>query len=259
MKTEDELVSDAHESFVACYRMLADRSPGGLVREDDGMFAFVSGLPVELFNGCVVTAPCSAVELDATLAWLTGEGVPSQVWIAEGLSSELGQVPLRHGFRVEDTRVPGMVLNPVPRIPDPPPSVTVERVDEASRPEYAAIVLQSGMGSEVAERLTSLPFAGDPDVELFLGRLEGRPVGISIAVMSPNTGGVVGVGTLPDARGRGVGTAVSWAAVAAGADRGRDPIVLQATPLGLPIYSAMGFRTVVSYVEYTRALGPAES
>ena len=32
--------------------------------------------------------------------------------------------------------------------------------------------------------------------------------------------------------------------------RGHDTIVLQATPMGLPVYRSMGFETVVEYAEY---------
>ena len=69
------------------------------------------------------------------------------------------------------------------------------------------------------------------------GRSDGRHSGPSAAVA-------------PEARGRGVGTALTWAAVQAGVVRGHDIAVLQATPMGLPVYRAMGFETVVEYAEY---------
>lgn len=48
------------------------------------------------------------------------------------------------------------------------------------------------------------------------------------------------VGTLAEARRRGVGTALSWAATEA----------LQASPMGLPVYEVMGFTTVVAYADF---------
>jgi GNAT superfamily N-acetyltransferase len=75
-------------------------------------------------------------------------------------------------------------------------------------------------------------------------------VGTAIAIKSARASGVVNVATLPRARGHGVGSALTWAAAAVGGAWGRDTIVLQASPMGLPIYSAMGFRTVVKYTEY---------
>ena len=101
--------------------------------------------------------------------------------------------------------------------------------------------------------LTPPSFAADPAVQLFVGRLGGRAVGTSIAIQSASASGIVAVGTLPEARRRGVGAAVSWAAVSAGAEHGHDTIVLQASPMGYSVYAAMGFRTVVPYAAFSRA------
>ena len=103
--------------------------------------------------------------------------------------------------------------------------------------------------------------AADPDVRLFTGRLDGRPVATSIAIRSGDVSGVYGVGTHESARRRGVGTAVTWAAVEAGRAWGCDTIVLQASDMGLPVYERMGFRTVVSYETFAarRSSGSAGS
>ena len=55
---------------------------------------------------------------------------------------------------------------------------------------------------------------------------------------------------LPLARRRGVGSAVTWAAIEAGRAWGYDTIVLQSSVMGLSMYSAMGFRTVAPYVVF---------
>ena len=60
MKSETELVAAAHESFLASFGKLAEHCPEGAIRVDDGVFAFVTGLPIAFFNGCVVTEPSSA-------------------------------------------------------------------------------------------------------------------------------------------------------------------------------------------------------
>ncbi len=72
-------------------------------------------------------------------------------------------------------------------------------------------------------------------------------MGTSLAIRTGEVAGVYAVGTLRDARRRGVGTAATWAAVAASRAWGCDKVVLQASEMGFPMYVDMGFRTVVRY------------
>jgi GNAT superfamily N-acetyltransferase len=120
--------------------------------------------------------------------------------------------------------------------------------------EYPQVCTDVGMPRRVAEALYSRSFVADPDVQLFLARLEGRPVGKSLAIRSAGASGVYDVGTVKSARRRGVGSALTWAAVTAGRGWGFDAIVLQSSQMGLSIYTAMGFRTVVPYTTFTKLL-----
>jgi ribosomal protein S18 acetylase RimI-like enzyme len=101
--------------------------------------------------------------------------------------------------------------------------------------------------------LISPSLAADPDVQLFVGRLDDEPVGTSIAIRSGDASGVYNVGTRPEARRRGVGSAVTWAAVGAGRAWGCDTVVLQSSVVGLSMYSDMGFRTVATYVTFAES------
>ena len=73
-----------------------------------------------------------------------------------------------------------------------------------------------------------------------------------MAVRTGDVAGVYAVGTLRDARRQGVGTAATWAAVAAGRALGSETIVLQSSAMGFPVYEAMGFWTVVRYAIFAR-------
>ena len=48
-------------------------------------------------------------------------------------------------------------------------------------------------------------------------------------------------------RRRGLGRAVTQAAVVAGFDRGARIAALEASPVGFALYRSMGFRTITSY------------
>lgn len=255
MKPKPELVDVANENFLASFRKVVEHSPGGEIRSHGGPLAFVSGLPLSLFNGCVVVEPATSRELDSTISWIEERDVPYRVWIAQELVTGLEAVPRAHGLDPAPLPYPGMVLHPLPDgVPPLPVGVDVVAVAGSGLGEFLCVCDEGGLSRDLARRLFSESFAGDPEVELFVGRLQGRPVGTSIAIRSSQAAGVYNVGTLTAARRRGVGTALTWAAVEAGRAWGRDTIVLQSSEMGLPMYRSMGFRAVAPYITFGRQL-----
>ena len=78
-----------------------------------------------------------------------------------------------------------------------------------------------------------------------------------MTIVSHGVAGIYWVGSLAAARGRGLGRAVTAAATNAGFDLGADFASLQASPMGEPIYRAMGYETIYDYrlLHLARALG----
>ena len=146
-----------------------------------------------------------------------------------------------------------MVLHPISDPPALSAGVSVVSIFEPSLDEFIGVLEESGLAAELAQRLISPSFAADPDVQLFVGRLDGKPVATSIAIRSGDASGVYNVGTLPEARRRGVGSAVTWGAVGAARAWGCDTIVLQSSAMGLSMYAEMGFRTVAPYVTFAQS------
>ncbi len=237
----------------ASFRKLAQHVAHAETHEEGSVFSFTTGLPLSLFNGCVVTQEAQPGELAASLAWVAARDVPFCVWIAEKHVAGLAEVPTRYGLKPAVSLYPGMVLHPIPGAPAPDAGVSVVPIFEPSLDEFIGVLEESGLRAELAQRLISPAFAADPDVRLFVGRLDGKPVGTSIAIRSQNASGVYNVGTLPEARRRGVGSAVTWAAVGAGSAWGCDTAVLQSSVMAISMYEDMGFRTVAPYVTFAQS------
>ena len=253
MTTEAQLVSAANQSYLGSYRTLVKHCPDGEIREADGVFAFATGLPLSLFNGCVVVEPAIPSEFGTALDWLAGLGLPHRLWVSEELTTRLGGVAVAHGYQRGMWPYPGMVLDRASVPPALSAGVSVEPVGESGLDEYHQVFVAHGRPVELARQMFPPAFAADPDVQLFIGRLDGQAVGTAVAIRTGDVSGVYAVGTLPAARRRGVGSALTWAAVAAGRAWGCDTIVLQASEMGFPMYAAMGFRTVVRYTQFTPA------
>lgn len=251
MNAERDLIEAADENFIGSYRKLVEHSPGGSTRDFGGVFAFVTGLPIAMFNGCIVATPSRTADLVAALDWIAERDVPYRLWIHEELTDALAGTARRRDMEQDAWLMPQMVLQPVTEASSPAPGLTARAVaDTPSLDQYRAIFVEGGMSEDVARRLFAASFAADPDVQLVTTCLDDRPVGTSLAIRTGEVAGVYAVGTLPDARRRGVGTAATWAAVDAGRSWGCDTVVLQSSEMGFPMYLDMGFRTVVRYATY---------
>ena len=250
MKAVADLVRIADESFIASFRKLAQHVSQGETHEEGSIFSFSTGLPLSSFNGCIVTQETSSTELASCLEWVAAHDVPFRVWVAEKLAAGLAEVPVSYGLEPAASLYPGMVLHPIPDAPTFDAGVDVVAISEPTLDEFIGVLEEGGLRGELARRLISPSFARDADVRLFVGRLDERPVGTSIAIRSGDASGVYNVGTLPQARRRGVGSAVTWAAVGAGQAWGCDTVVLQSSVMGLSMYPDMGFRTVAPYVTF---------
>ncbi len=83
-----------------------------------------------------------------------------------------------------------------------------------------------------------------PGYDLFVGYLDAKPVATGLGFTFNEITGIRAIATLPECRGRGMGTAITWAVVNAGRDRGARASHLWATEMGFPVYQNMGFRHV---------------
>jgi GNAT superfamily N-acetyltransferase len=81
----------------------------------------------------------------------------------------------------------------------------------------------------------------------FLAYRGAEPVAIAMTIVNNGVAGIYWVGTTERARGQGLGRAMTAVAVNAGLDLGADIASLQASPMGEPIYRAMGFEKIFDY------------
>jgi len=254
MAADQDLIEAADRNFIGSYQKLVEHSPEGETSEFGGIFAFATGLPIGMFNGCIVAAPATTQDLAAALEWIDRRDVPYRLWIHEEVIDPLSRIARGSGMEQDAWLIPQMVLGPSPEQPAPAVGVRVRSVsDGPSVAEFRLVSVEDDTSEDVARRLFSDSFAADPDVELVIAYLDDRAVGTSLAIRTGEVAGVYAVGTLRVARHRGVGTAATWAAVAAGRAWGCETIVLQASEMGFPMYQEMGFRTVVRYAIFRPA------
>jgi len=84
----------------------------------------------------------------------------------------------------------------------------------------------------------------------YVGLYRGKPVAVSSLVMAGGFAGIYAVATLPEARGKGIGAAMTAHAMREGKKRGAREAALQASEMGYPVYRRLGFRTAFAYLRF---------
>ena len=94
----------------------------------------------------------------------------------------------------------------------------------------------------------------DPGVfHPLVASLDGEDVAAALAFDLGDDCGIFNVGTLPHARRRGLGTALTALLVHEAAERGCRTTSLQSTPMGERVYAAVGFQDLGRILEYVPA------
>jgi ribosomal protein S18 acetylase RimI-like enzyme len=148
--------------------------------------------------------------------------------------------------------MPEMVLEAPIAVPTLPPEAELRKlttIDQVS--EYWRIAAASyaslGFPPETFSGYSNHSGLLAANVVAFIAYLNGDPAGIAMTMVSHGIAGIYWVGSLEQARGRGLGRAVTAAATNAGFELGANLASLQASPMGKPIYAEMGYKTVFDY------------
>lgn len=148
---------------------------------------------------------------------------------------------------------PLMVRFPAPHERPAPPGVDVVEVQDAAELAVAERVLVEGYPMPDLEPLTAGDLFGPeilgPATRVWLARVDGVPAAVAAAHLHGGVTLVEYVATLPVARGRGAGSAVTWAATLADPSH---PALLIASDDGRPVYEAMGYVAVERWTAWLR-------
>lgn len=175
------------------------------------------------------------------------------IWVRGGQAEDRDLVAAAEaaGFQLV-YEMPEMTLGEKLEPPELPPGAELRRltaIEQANDFWRVATTSYSSIGfpPEVFASYTNHAGLLAENVVTFLALLEGEPVGIAMTMVSHSVAGIYWVGSLEQARGKGIGRAVTVAATNAGFDLGADVASLQASPMGKPIYLELGYETAFEY------------
>jgi GNAT superfamily N-acetyltransferase len=254
------LVEAAHANFVAAIAMIAERRPDGFVQRRNGLAILVSRLPIRLFNQVFVEAwDARPTDLAEAVATTRSLGVDFVVHLRLDHDDHLAETLTQLGLKAarDDQLLPAMAVAPIATAPAAPTALEVHQVDDekAFADFLAAAAAGFEMGPTLVADLFSLDMLDEPGLSFHVGYLDGRPVSTSMGYRSGAVIGVYTVATIPSARRRGYGAAMTSVVLREGAAAGCAVGILQSSTMGYPVYESLGFRTVLRYRGYSG--GPA--
>ncbi|MEX2247315.1 MAG: GNAT family N-acetyltransferase [Dehalococcoidia bacterium] len=251
---DDERLLRADANYAASMRVMTGLGAGTECRDLRGLFLAATGRPVAWLNMALIVRPLPEPEaqLREACAFYDERGLPFIVRVRGGLdpASEVAAAAL--GMPYSDT-VPGMILEPIGRVPAAPEGVEVRVVgDEEELRAWDGVVRQSfGLPAEF-EGFFGPWLVGVPDTRLYLAYVDGEVAATSMLMATDRVAGVYCVATLDAYRRRGLGEAMTWRAMGDGAEMGCLFGYLQASEMGKPVYERMGFREVIDYRTFVR-------
>ncbi|HET9909132.1 MAG TPA: GNAT family N-acetyltransferase [Anaerolineales bacterium] len=173
------------------------------------------------------------------LSWLTR---------ADPLSVNINQVLLAHGLKFSDSFAAEMAvdLSLLPGCLPTNPGLRIVRVDdEQTLRQWIHI---ASVGFRIDEKFEQVWYdffvdaIFEPRFQTYLALLDGKPVGTSQLFLSEGVAGIYNITCLPEARGQGIGSAITLAPLLRARELGYQIGVLQASLNGYNVYRRLGFQ-----------------
>lgn len=251
----DAMTSEAlasHMNMVEAFELLTEHLENGAVDRHGSVLSIFTGSRLPMFNLiCATDRPAEAADVQEAASRLSAAGCR---WTAKFPSPRDDEVlrTLTDLGCLETEGEPAMILDELPTETQSPAGVTIRRMEGPRGYEsfISGLASANGAPDSIFRSYLGPGLMQDARVDLFLAETEGQSVGHAISIATGSTVGIFNVGVAESHRRRGIG----WALTATGLERGRQlgctTGSLQASPMGLPVYAAHGFRTVFDYRQF---------
>ncbi|HKS92940.1 MAG TPA: GNAT family N-acetyltransferase [Tepidiformaceae bacterium] len=247
----DSTMDGMHANMLRAVQRIGHLTERSATAEVGPWLLIDAGVDMARFNQAFVAAsldePAAAVA--QALAWFDARNSEPTFHLRDPMDGALAGALAPHGFEAIESE-PAMYLSDLPAHPAPSPGLIIREVRDA--PDIARYAEIDAPAWHVVTRGIARTVREFPDFTMLLGELNGDAVATSMAVVTDGIVGVYNVQVRPSHRGRGFGRALTAAAIEVGRIAGCTAATLQSTPMGLPLYTAMGFQTRYSVTVYAR-------
>jgi ribosomal protein S18 acetylase RimI-like enzyme len=254
-------VAGSHAAPLHAFRRMAELS-GGEWRQESGLLLYRTPVhdPV-VWNGAVLTGAVRerpAHVLERADTFFGPHATSYGFWVVGSRDVELAAFLSAHGAESIDD-MPHMVLA-AGSVSGTRSSVPVDLVvDQAGRRAFVEVAAASfetiGADPETWRVIyASLVSVCAADVIAVVATVDGQHVGAAMGYIDDGFCEVIHVATIPSARRRGIGKAVTTRVLAEAHARGASLAALQSTKHGEGVYRSLGFEEIDRYSLHLRTL-----
>ena len=262
--SDEALVTAIRANMCDFFRHLSISRPADHF-ENKRFTRWYTPLPHPWFNGVLCSDPHNDGDesfIDETIQYFREKRVNNFTWWMEPHLKPSDWEPAlsRHGFEYSND-TPGMAIDLLEM------NESVQRVEgldirivgdaESMRTWTRAFLKGYGLPS-AWESITFdlwMQLGLDLPIRNYLGYLDGRPVSTSTVFYGGGAAGIYCVSTLPEARGRGIGAAITLKPLQAAREMGYRIGVLQSSEMGFNVYKNLGFRHLCQIENFYLSLG----
>lgn len=248
----------AIEESLAAFQVSLARLPGAEVYDQPDLLWIATGVPFDFYNG-VFRSTLDPLHVDAQIDEMKQEfrhrRLPMRWQVGPSSQpSDLRQRLLARGFLHKEDE-PAMALDLLTMNEEfpMPPELDVRLVDDTSTlNEWIAVWISGALDAVPLIQHIHAQFGLGPHLpwRYYLGTVEGKPIATAMLFFGAGVAAVHSVATLPEARFKGFGTAMTLAALREARSVGYRVAILTASPSGIGIYRRIGFRAYCTISRY---------
>jgi GNAT superfamily N-acetyltransferase len=256
--TPATLTAAIEDNLFALFRAMVGL-PGGELEENEQLIWYATGLPSAMFNG---VGRSRDADIELVTARFRDRGERFFWWTGPQSSpDDLDDRLEAAGLDGVERGSPGMAmaLEHIDEAAAAPPGVSVHRVEREyelalwGQAFYEAHSAPAPAAEAWIEAARRLEFRWTPWT-YWVARLDGELAGLGISFTGAGVIGLYAIGTLPHARRRGVGSALTLVPMLEARETGIRAAILHSSPDGARLYPRLGF---TEYCRVSRFLGGA--
>lgn len=246
-----DLLDVGLRSMCDVFRRTASMTNGGEIRRSGPVEMIASGTALREFNVSFVFGDVedAGEALDEIAAFYDERGVSYRVVVPFAHAASVVTEAQRRSMR--PVIFEGMTATPIPTAPVPA-EVEIRRVTDAASMRVFSTVASEGFGRPPREMdpINGPWLLDEPNLTFFVAFVDGEPAATSLVCITDEIAGIYGVATAERFRRRGIGAAMTAAALQEGARRGCTIGALQPSDLGRPVYERLGFRASALFLQF---------